>query len=180
VIGRKSLLKQVREYGIVHLGACISPFNAWLVLRGSVTLPLRMRKHSENAQRVAEFLESHPKINSVRFPGLKSHPDFQVARKQMSAPSGMLTFNLKAELMEHFEFIKRLRLVTHAVSLGHDQSLIWYIPTAFFFEDMVVMNEKQKQKYSAVMGEGIFRLSVGIEDADDIIEDLREALAAVP
>jgi methionine-gamma-lyase len=180
VIGRKSLLKQVREYGIVHLGACISPFNAWLVLRGSVTLPMRMRKHSENAQRVAEFLESHPKVNSVRFPGLPSHPDYKIARKQMSAPSGMLTFNLKADLMEHFEFIKRLRLVTHAVSLGHDQSLIWYIPTVFFFEDMVVMNEKQKQKYSAVMGEGIFRLSVGIEDADDIIEDLREALAAVP
>jgi methionine-gamma-lyase len=180
VIGAKHVLAEIRERGIVHLGACISPFNAWLILRGSVTLPIRMKRHCENAQRVAEFLESHPKVESVRYPGLKSFPEHELAARQMSAPSGMMTFNLKAELMEHFTFIERLKLITHAVSLGHDQSLIFYLPTAFFFQDMVVMNEAQKEKYTRLMGDGIFRFSVGIEDADDIIDDLDQALKEVP
>jgi cystathionine gamma-synthase/methionine-gamma-lyase len=180
IIGTKKFINEVREYGIVHLGACISPFNAWLILRGSVTLPIRMQKHCENAGKVAEFLETHPKVQSATYPGLKSHPGHAVAKKQMSAFSGMLNFNLKADIMEHFEFLKRLKLITYAVSLGHDQSLIYYLPTSFFFGDMVVMNEAQKEKYTKIMGEGIFRLSVGIEDADDIIADLKQALDAVP
>lgn len=180
VIGRKKFLADVREYGIVHLGACISPFNAWLILRGSVTLPMRVQRHCENAWKVAEFLESHAKVKSVRYPGLESHPGYEIAKRQMKAPSGMLNFNLKADMKEHFEFLKRLKLVTHAVSLGHDQSLIIYIPTFFFFEDMVVFNDAQKEKYTNLMGEGIYRLSVGIEDADDIIKDLGNALDQVP
>jgi methionine-gamma-lyase len=180
IIGPRKVLTDIREYGIVHLGACISPFNAWLILRGSVTLPLRMEKHSQNAMAVASFLASHPKVESVTYPGLKSHPAFELATRQMSAPSGMLNFNLKADMMAHFEFLKHLGLITHAVSLGHDQSLIVYIPTDFFFEDMVVFNEIQKQKYRRMMGEGIFRLSVGIESAHDIIEDLHQALSTVP
>jgi cystathionine gamma-synthase/methionine-gamma-lyase len=179
IIGKKEFLKDVREYGVVHLGACISPFAAWLILRGSATLPLRMEKHSKNAQKVAEFLEGHPKVKSVRYPGLKSHPQHGLAKKQMTTPSGMLNFNLNVEMMEHFEFIKHLKLITHAVSLGHDMSLIIYIPTAFFFDDMVVMNDEQKKRYTEIMGDGIFRLSVGIEDADDLIEDLKQALEKV-
>jgi methionine-gamma-lyase len=180
VIGPKRLLADIREYGVVHLGACISPFNAWLIQRGSVTLPLRMEKHSQNALKVAEFLESHPKVKSVTYPGLKSHPAYELSQRQMKAPSGMMNFNLKAEMMTHFEFLNNLRLITHAVSLGHDQSLMIYIPTEFFFEDMVVFTEAQKEKYRRLMGEGIFRLSVGIESADDIIDDLRQALDKLP
>lgn len=180
VIGKRALLADVREYGIVHLGACISPFNAWLILRGSVTLPLRAQRHSENAQRVAEFLQSHAKVKSVSYPGLESHSGYEIAKKQMKAPSGMLNFNLKADMMEHFRFLERLNLITHAVSLGHDQSLIIYIPTVFFFDDMVVFDETQKDTYTNIMGEGIFRLSVGIEDPEDIIDDLRYALDGVP
>jgi methionine-gamma-lyase len=180
VIGPKRLLADIREYGVVHLGACISPFNAWLIQRGSVTLPLRMEKHSQNALKVAEFLESHPKVKSVTYPGLKSHPAYELSQRQMKAPSGMMNFNLKAEMMTHFEFLNNLRLITHAVSLGHDQSLMIYIPTEFFFEDMVVLTEAQKEKYRQLMGEGIFRLSVGIESADDIIDDLRQALDKLP
>ncbi|MEJ2068402.1 MAG: aminotransferase class I/II-fold pyridoxal phosphate-dependent enzyme, partial [Deltaproteobacteria bacterium] len=179
VIGKKSFLKEVREAGIVHLGACISPFNAWLVLRGSVTLPLRMKKHSENAMKVAKFLESHEKVNFVRYPGLTSHPQHAVAKKQMKEFSGMLNFNLKCELMENFDFISRLKLITHAVSLGHDQTLVYFLPTVFFFQDMVVFDDAQKEKYTKLMGDGIYRLSVGIEDADDLIEDLDRALKDV-
>ena len=180
IIGPQKILTDIREYGVVHLGACISPFNAWLILRGSVTLPLRMVKHSQNAMAVASFLESHPKVNAVTYPGLKSHSAYRLAKEQMSSPSGMLNFNLKADMMAHFDFLKHLNLITHAVSLGHDQSLIVYIPTDFFFEDMVVFNDKQKEKYRKLMGEGIFRLSVGLENAEDIIEDLGQALDHVP
>lgn len=179
IIGPKKMLADVREYGIVHLGACLSPFNAWLMLRGSVTLPLRMKEHSRNAQKVAEFLEAHDKVDRVLYPGLKSHPGYEIAQKQMTAPSGMMTFNLKADMMEHFEFLKRLKLITHAVSLGHDQTLILYIPTLFFYQDMVVFNDEQKARYDKLMGEGVYRLSVGIEDAEDIIEDLARALEQV-
>ncbi len=180
VIGPRKVLADIREYGIVHLGACISPFNAWLILRGSVTLPMRMEKHSQNALAVASFLESHPRVKSVTYPGLKSHPGFEVAKKQMKASSGMLNFRLKADMMAHFDFLKELKLITHAVSLGHDQSLMIYIPTEFFFEDMVVLNAAQKEKYAELMGEGIFRFSVGIENAEDIIADLQQALDKVP
>ena len=92
----------------------------------------------------------------------------------------MMNFNLNADMMAHFDFINNLQLITHAVSLGHDQSLIIYIPTDFFFEDMVVFTEVQKEKYRRLMGEGIFRLSVGIENVDDIIEDLQQALDKLP
>ncbi len=183
VISNYKITSQIREYGIVHLGACISPFNAWLMLRGSVTLPLRVKKHSENAQKVAEFLESHEKVKSVRYPGLKSHPGYEIAKKQMKAPSGMLNFNLNAGMTEHFKLLKKLKLIAYATSLGHDQSLIIYMPTSFFFDDFVQFNddqEEQKKKYKGIMGDGVFRFSVGIENADDIIEDLAQALNGVP
>jgi cystathionine beta-lyase/cystathionine gamma-synthase len=98
----------------------------------------------------------------------------------MKAPGGMLNFNLKADMMAHFDFINSLQLITHAVSLGHDQSLMIYIPTDFFFEDMVVFSDAQKAKYRRLMGEGIFRLSAGLENADDIIDDLSRALNKLP
>jgi cystathionine beta-lyase/cystathionine gamma-synthase len=90
--------------------------------------------------------------------------------------SGMLTFSLDCGLLENFEFLKQLELITHAVSLGHDQSLIIYLPTVFFFQDMVELPEQKKLKYWNLMGDGVFRFSVGIEDADDLIGDLAQAL----
>ena len=176
ILGSRRFLADVREYGVVHLGACISPFNAWLIMRGIVTLPMRMRRHSENALEVARFLESHERVAQVRYPGLASHPQHEVARKQMRDFSGMMTFSLDCELLENFEFLKRLELITHAVSLGHDQSLIFYLPTFFFFKDMVELPERKMLKYWNLMGDGVFRFSVGIEDADDLVADLAQAL----
>ena len=176
VMGKKAFINSVRERGIVHLGACISPFNAWLIMRGLVTLPLRMRKHSETGMKVAQFLESHDKVGFVRYPGLQSHPQHEIAKKQMNAYSGMIVFSLDLELLKNFDFLSHLKLIKHAVSLGHDQSLIYYLPTLFFFEEMVVLDDRQKQKYANLMGEGIYRLSVGIEDPDDLIEDLSQAI----
>jgi cystathionine gamma-synthase/methionine-gamma-lyase len=176
VLGSREFLSDVRERGVVHLGACISPFNAWLIMRGIITLPMRVEKHSRNALEVARFLESHERVTQVRYPGLPSHPHHEVAKKQMSGFSGMMNFALDCELLENLEFIKNLQLITHAVSLGHDQSLIFYLPTAFFFQDMVELSEEKKMKYWSLMGDGVFRFSVGIENPADIIEDLSRAL----
>jgi cystathionine beta-lyase/cystathionine gamma-synthase len=176
IMGNKALLAKIRESGVVHLGACISPFNAWLIMRGIVTMPLRMQKHNDNAMKVAQYLNSHKKVEHVRYPGLENHPHHQVAKTQMDGFSGMLTFSLGLELMENFEFLKKLKLIKHAVSLGHDQSLIVYVPTMFFFDDMVVFNDEQKKKYTDIMGEGIYRFSVGIEDPEDIIQNLSQAI----
>jgi len=179
IMGPRKLLADVREYGIVHLGACISPFNAWLIMRGLVTLPLRMKQHAENGLKVARFLQSRPGVANVRYPGLEDHPQYTVAKKQMNGNAGMLNFSLEIELLQNFEFLKALKMIKHAVSLGHDQSLILFIPTIFFFEDMVNFNERQQEKYTKIMGEGIYRFSVGIEDADAIIDDLDLALKKV-
>ena len=179
ILGSRGLLADVREYGVVHLGSCISPFNAWLIMRGIVTLPMRMRQHSESALKVARFLESHERVVQVRYPGLASHPQHEIARQQMRDFSGMMTFSLDCELLENFQFLKRLELITHAVSLGHDQSLIIYLPTVFFFQDMVELPEQRKMKYWNLMGDGVFRFSVGIEDADDLIADLAQALDSI-
>jgi len=179
ILGSQSFLTDVRECGVVHLGACISPFNAWLIMRGIVTLPMRMRQHSENALKVARFLEAHERVAQVRYPGLASHPQHLIAKKQMRDFSGMLTFSLDCALLENFEFLKQLGLITHAVSLGHDQSLLFYLPTVFFFQDMVELPEPKKMKYWNLMGDGVFRFSVGIEDADDLIADLAQALASL-
>jgi cystathionine gamma-synthase/methionine-gamma-lyase len=180
VLGSREFLSEVRERGVVHLGACISPFNAWLIMRGIVTLPMRVEKHSRNALEVARFLESHDRVIQVRYPGLPSHPHHEVAKKQMSGFSGMMNFTLDCEVLENLEFIKNLQLITHAVSLGHDQSLIFYLPTAFFFQDMVELSEEKKMKYWSLMGDGVFRFSVGIENPGDIIEDLARALDSLP
>ena len=179
IMGPRKLLADIREYGIVHLGACISPFNAWLIMRGLVTLPLRMKQHAENALKVARFLQSCSGVTNVRYPGLENHPQHRVAQKQMTGHAGMLNFSLEIELLQNFAFLKELKLIKHAVSLGHDQSLILFIPTIFFFDDMVNFDDNQQQKYATIMGEGVFRFSVGIEDADAIIADLDQALGKV-
>jgi len=179
VLGEKKLMDQIREYGIVHLGACISPFNAWQIMRGLVTLPLRMEKHSDNAMKIAKYLESHPKVKMVLYPGLESHPMHKIAKRQMTAFSGMMNFAFEDDLQKNFDFLRNLKLITHAVSLGHDQSLILYMPGAFFFDEWVMLAEERQGKYRDIMGAGVYRFSIGIENSDDLIEDLDQALKSV-
>jgi cystathionine gamma-synthase/methionine-gamma-lyase len=158
VVGSRALIDRVRQFAVVNLGGCISPFNAWQIMRGSVTLPLRLERHSANALAVAQFLEAHPKVAWVRFPGLPSHPQYKVARKQMTFFSGMLNFDIKGDPGRRIEVIRRLQFFTHATCLGHDESLIALYP----------WEEPQ-----------FFRVSVGLEDAGDLIDDLDQALAVV-
>jgi len=174
VIGRKDLITPIRDAASIHLGATISPFNAWLLMRSMETLPLRMARHCENAMKVARFLESHPKVTFVRYPGLKSHPQHAIARKQMTGFSGMLNFGLNTEKALYFKLLERLTIVTHAVSLGHTESLIMFYPQEGNHPELSVLN------YPEDLGGCFLRMSVGLEDADDLIADLKQALDAVP
>lgn len=156
VFGPKALMDVVRLFVVKDMGACISPFNAWQVMRGVATLELRMARHNENAMRVAEYLESHPKVAFVRYPGLKSHPNHAVAARQMDGFSSMLNFDL-VDQSKRAAFISYLKVFVHAVSLGHDESLI------FVYTD-------------ATNGESFYRVSIGIENVEDLIADLAQAL----
>ena len=167
IIGKTEYLDQIRAQSQVNLGATISPFNAWLIMRGSVTLPLRMRQHNENAMAVAEWLEKQPCVSFVAYPGLKSHKGHEIAKKQM-APGfgGVLSFGLNADHDTHNRFVSHLKVITSAVSLGHDESLIVFLGE----------NDERQYLYPPEFHNGFFRFSVGIEDKEDIIADLKQAM----
>ena len=167
IIGKTEYLDQIRAQSQVNLGGTISPFNAWLIMRGSVTLPLRMRQHNENALKAARWLEAQPCVSFVAYPGLESHRGHEVAKKQMSPGfGGVLSFGLKADHDTHNRFVSYLNVITSAVSLGHDESLIVFLGE----------NDERQYLYPEEFHNGFFRFSVGIEDAEDIIADLKQAM----
>ncbi|TDA31864.1 MAG: methionine gamma-lyase [Hadesarchaea archaeon] len=168
VVGERELVEEARKM-LVLTGGAISPFNAWLIVRGLKTLPLRMEKHSQNALKVAEFLSSHPKVKGVKYPGLPSHPQHELARRQMKGFGGMLAFELGG-MEEVYRMMGRLELVRCAVSLGDVSSLIEH-PASMTHRSL-----PQGERERIGIGEGLVRMSVGVEDAEDIIGDLEKAL----
>ncbi len=177
VLGRRSELDALNLEATVHYGGVLSPFNAWLILRGAATLPLRMRAHEETAILVAGFLEGHSGVSSVVYPGLPSHPQHELARRQMRNFAGMMTFQTRTSGLEVARrMVERLKVVHYAVSLGHHRSLIYWIPTAALMASTFRHEGEALARYRAFAGEGIFRFSVGIEDADDICADLDRVL----
>jgi methionine-gamma-lyase len=156
-----------------QLGGVIDPFNAFLVHRGLKTLAIRMKKHSENAMVIAEFLESYPKIEWVRYPGLKSFPDYKIAQKQHSAPGGMISFELKGGIEAGKKVMNSVELCQLAVSLGGVETLIQH-PAS-----MTHLTMGKEARESAGITDGLVRLSVGIENVDDLLGDLKQALDKV-
>jgi methionine-gamma-lyase len=181
IIGRKEDLAQLRKTTAIRLGGVISPFNAWLILRGIATLPLRMKAHAENALAVARFLESHPKVRQVVYPGLPSHPQYELAKRQMKSFSGMVTFQVQGDGRKAAQiFADNLQIIHYAVSLGHHRSLIFYLPSEDLLQTSFKLStDKQLESWKRFAGEGIFRLSVGLEDAEDLIRDLQQVLQGV-
>jgi cystathionine beta-lyase/cystathionine gamma-synthase len=171
-------VQKIRKDMLVHLGGALSPFNAWLILRGLVTLPLRMKQHCESAVRIAQFLENHPKVERVYYPGLESHPHHELASRQMSAFGGMLTFRLKGGLGAAITLAEKIKLFSYATSLGHAHSLLFYYPADLYIDAMPFYNAEQKRRIREWTGEGIIRASIGLESADDLIRDLDQALRA--
>lgn len=152
------------------IGAVPSPFDCWLTLLGVKTLHLRMARHAENGQVVAEFLENHPKIAKVTYPGLPSHPQYSVAKKQMSGYSGMISFELKGGIATGKNLMNNVKLCLLAESLGAVETMITHPAT------MTHVDVPKDERYARGLTDGLVRISVGIEDVEDIIGDLTQAL----
>ncbi len=176
LVGRNDLMTGLAQDAGIHLGGILSPFNAWLTMRGIATLPIRMRAHAEGALKVAQFLENHPRVTRVIYPGLKSHPQHELACRQMNNFSGMLTFQVKDGRSTAQRFADSLEVIHYAVSLGHHRSLIFYMPTDEMQKNSFHLSDAQMAVYRSFAGEGVFRLSVGLEDADDLCADIDQAL----
>lgn len=176
LLGNKSELALLRKKTSIRMGGTISPFNAWLILRGLATLPIRMRAHQENALKVASYLEEHPAVRQVVYPGLPSHPQYELAKKQMKNFSGIITFQVENGKETARKLAEKLKIIHYAVSLGHHRSLIFYLNSKDLLETSFKFSTpKQLDSWNAFAGEGFFRLSIGLEDADDLIADLDQA-----
>jgi methionine-gamma-lyase len=177
LLGRAADLAPLRKKTSIRLGGTLSPFNAWLILRGLATLPLRMKAHAENALKVARRLETNPKVTRVIYPGLPSHPQYDLARRQMKNFSGMISFQTARGKETARRLAEKLRFIHYAVSLGHHRSLIFYLHAEeLLATSFPLATRKQRDSWKEFAGDGIFRLSVGLEDAEDIIADLEQAL----
>lgn len=171
VVGATELVEQVRAGAMWHVGGAISPFNAWLIMRGSTTLPMRLQRHCENAYKVAEFLDNDPRVAHVTYPGLPSHAQHDVAASQLSGGfGGVVSFAIAGSHEDRLRFVNDLRVITSAVSLGHDETLIAYEeypdgPAAAFAP--------------AFQQNGLIRLAIGLEADQDLIADLDAALTTV-
>jgi methionine-gamma-lyase len=168
VIGSKMELQNIRYFWLELEGQVMSPFSAWLILRGCRTLNIRMKKHCENAMKIAKFLESHPKVARVVYPGLESHPSYSIAQKQMLDYGGMLSFELQSQ-EDSYKFIDSLKLIKVGVSLGDTTSLLEYTSV------MTGIDLASWEKRLMDISDTHFRFSVGLEDTKDLIEDLEQA-----
>ena len=176
ICGATELLAPLRTEALSHLGGVISPFNAWLIMRGMATLPIRMREHAANAIAVAKYLENHPRVESVIYPGLESHPQHELAAKQMDNFSGMLSFRVANSKDVARRMMSDFEVIHYAVSLGHHRSLMYLLRTEDLAETSYGLEGAGLEKYRSVAGDGLFRFSVGLEDPEDICADLDRVL----
>ena len=176
VLGSRERIDPLRTHALVYFGGVLSPFNAWLIARGAATLPIRMQAHEEGARHVAAFLEDHPAVKRVNYPGLKSHPQHELAARQMANYSGMLSFQVDDGPVVAKRMADSLDVIHFAVSLGHHRSLIYWIDTNDMLATSFKLAGAQAARYREFAGDGLFRLSVGLEDAVDICADLDRVL----
>lgn len=169
VTNQKELFEKLKFYQ-KSVGAIPGPFDCWLVLRGVKTLAIRMKKHEENAMKIAEFLSKHPNVKKVNYPGLKSHPQHELAKKQMSGFGGMISFEINGGKDFVKKVVESTKIFALAESLGGVESLIGHPTTMTHAE----VPEEHKEKLG--LTENLIRISVGIENSDDLINDLKQAL----
>ncbi|KAA3660369.1 MAG: aminotransferase class V-fold PLP-dependent enzyme [Calditrichaeota bacterium] len=171
IIGCEQDIREIAVNEFELLGGKMAPFEAWLILRSLRTMPIRMQKHQENALQVADFLEEHPKIRSVNYPGLPSFPQFELGRKQMSGYSGLLSFELAMDDLSQIKnFFNSLKVFQIGVSWGGHESLI-YAPAISYLKEL-----PPEQFKNLGISLGDMRISVGLENGDDLVEDLAQAL----
>ena len=171
IVGPKTYISDLLREVFRDLGGVISPFNAWLILRGIHTLHVRMPAHCSNAQRIADFLAQHPKVERVNYPGLPKDPGHELAKKQMKAFGAMISFEAKGGYEGGKKVMDRVKIFARAASLGDTRSLIVHSAST---SHRAVPRE---QRVALGITDGLVRLSVGIESANDLIKDLDQALA---
>jgi len=168
--GSRAIINEVR-HNIINLGGSMDPEAAYLLIRGMKTLGVRMQRQCETAMKIAKYLAKHPKVAKVHYPGLTSHPDHKLAKRQMKGFGAMLAFDLKGGLSAARRFCDRVRIFLLAASLGGAESLVVLpIYTSHY-------NMSEAELRAAGVGAGTVRVSIGLEDPEDLIEDLRQALA---
>ncbi|MBN2493990.1 MAG: PLP-dependent transferase [Deltaproteobacteria bacterium] len=172
VPGTEALYGQIRKVHY-YLGACMDPHQAWLVLRGLKTLGMRVKACQENAIKVAEYLEAHPKVEWVRYPGLESHPQHELARRQMDGPGALISFEIKGGVEAGARLLDHVELMTLAVSLGGIETLIQH-PSSMTHAAM-----PRESRLAAGISDGLVRVSVGCEDVEDLLADFEQAMAHV-
>jgi len=173
IVGKKKMMDRIRAEYIHHLGPTMSPFDAWLFLRGIKTLAVRMERHCLNAMRVAEWLNSHPKVTKVYYPGLPSHPGHSIAKKQMKCFGGMIAFEVSGGIRAGQAVMDNVHICRLAVSLGDCDTLIQH-PAS-----MTHSTYTKEDRAAAGIPDGLIRISVGIEHADDIIKDLENSFSFI-
>jgi len=172
ILGKKQEMAALFEREYEWLGGKMAPFEAWLLIRSLRTLPIRMQRHQENAIKVAQFLEQHPQIETVRYPGLPSFPQYELGKKQMTGYSGLLSFQLKTDDIEKVKtFYNALKFFHRGVSWGGFESLV-YAPAISYLKEL---SPEQFSQMGISLGD--IRISVGLENAEDLIEDLRSAIS---
>jgi O-succinylhomoserine sulfhydrylase len=173
VCGTRDYIRKVLEPYLKHTGAALSPFNAWVMLKGMETLNLRVRQQAASAQTVAEALETHPKLDRVLFPGLKAHPQHALAMDQIGSGGTVVSFEVKGGQAAAFRFLNALGLIKISNNLGDAKSIVTHPATT--------THQRLPADQKALLGitPGLVRLSLGIEDAGDILGDLMQALAQI-
>ena len=172
-VGKKEFIQTMSRTTQKDIGGIISPFDAWLLLRGLKTLPVRMDRHCENAKKLFEFLTNHPKIASVYFPGDKNHQDYEIMKKQMKKPGGLISFSIKGDKEMAQAFMNQLKLIKIAVSLGDAETLIQHPATMTH----AVIPKVEREKMG--IDDTLLRLSVGLEGWQDIKRDINQALKTI-
>lgn len=173
VCGSFAMIEEIKMTTLKDIGATISPHDAWLIMRGLKTLPIRMERHCQNALTVAKFLAEHPMVSDVYYPGLASHSGYGFIGKQMKAAGGVIAFELNTDLAGGAEFINAMKLFSIAVSLGDAESLIQH-PAS-----MTHSPYTPEERNDAGISDSLIRISVGLENVDDILADLNQALTYI-
>jgi len=168
VVGKKELINELMFF-IRHTGPAMSPFNAWLLSRSLETLPLRMDRHCQNAISVAQLLEQHPAVKSVRYPFLPSHPQYELAKKQMKSGGGVVTFDVNGGFEEAKRFLDALKMILITSNLGDTRSIATHPPSTTHSK----LSEEERNQIGIYPGS--IRISVGLEDIVDILEDIGQA-----
>jgi O-succinylhomoserine sulfhydrylase len=170
VLGSEEFIKETLLPFHRHTGPALSPFNAWIILKSLETFPLRLERHCENALKIAQFLETHPKIKRVIYPSLKSHPQYDIAQKQMKNGGALIAFEVKGDKEEVFKFMNNLKIIDISNNLGDAKTLITHPATTTH------SNMTPEQRAEIGINDSMCRLSVGLEGFDDLIGDLNDAL----